>query len=108
MRSTLLTVCYESFLPAFGSKKLLEYACFHKADLEEADRDKDGTDDSSHSDGHGHGGGGGGKGISEFDAYSHKVYLLDVLLPVSAGRNGRSTQNLCCIVSYHSSAIVTP
>lgn len=51
------------------SKKLLEYACFHKADLEEADRDKDGNDHSGHSHSHSH----GGKDTSEYDAYSHKV-----------------------------------
>lgn len=58
-------------LPFFCSKKLLEYACFHKADLEEADRDKDGNGDSSHSHSGGHGR--GGKGASDYDAYSHKV-----------------------------------
>lgn len=63
----------------FRSKKLLEYACFHKADLEEADRDKgkgkDGAGEGSHRHGYGHshGDGHGGKGASEFDAYSHKV-----------------------------------
>lgn len=45
------------------SKKLLEYACFHKADLDEADKDKDGSDDSNKNH----------DGTSEFDAYSHKV-----------------------------------
>ncbi|CAN0079749.1 unnamed protein product [Scytosiphon promiscuus] len=48
------------------SKKLLDYACFHKGDLEEADKDKDCAERRTSV-------GSGGKNTSEFDAYTHKV-----------------------------------
>lgn len=49
-----------------SSKKLLEYACFHKGDVEEADKDRDDDDGNDNV-------GSGGKGTSEFDDYTHKV-----------------------------------
>lgn len=66
---------------------LLEYACFHKADLEEAMRDRDDADEdgesadnSNHSRGDSTGNSNGNrhglgerKGSNEFEPYSHKV-----------------------------------
>lgn len=64
------------------SKKLLEYACFHKSDLDEADRDKDHAGSSSDNDDHHHHHHHEGS-TSEFDAYSHKV-RTDLMMPLTA------------------------
>ncbi|CAB1110142.1 unnamed protein product [Ectocarpus sp. CCAP 1310/34] len=62
-------------------KILLDYACFHKSDLEEADRDNEAVqtpdDSAGASDNNSHIDGSGGKSTSDFDAYSHKVSHAD-------------------------------
>ena len=57
----------------FFSKRLLDYACFHKGDLKEADRDNSHNNNDGHSlsgsDSQPH----GGADTSDFCAFSHKA-----------------------------------
>ncbi|CAM9848298.1 unnamed protein product [Ectocarpus fasciculatus] len=76
--------------------KLLDYACFHKSDLEEADRDNEAVQTPDNSDGS------GGKGTSDFDAYSHKVSHADFVdksqeasVELTALRDSRKSSQGC-------------
>lgn len=85
-----------------NSKCLLDYACFHKGDLKEADRDSRG-----HSDSHGRSRGdqgpsldspGRGLGDTDFSAFSHKVLVTKRSVVSSRVLRGGNTKCiLCCL-----------